>query len=74
MTDSIERFNGLLFEFINDLKRIEPNDKDILKVELLLHAINLKKEIVRSMEIKKSKKRIKVKFIKRQKKIGVKSI
>jgi|TARA_B100001113_G_scaffold90384_1_gene72346 hypothetical protein len=46
MTESIDRFNGLLFEFINDLKRIEPNDKDILKVELLLHAINLKKEIV----------------------------
>ena len=46
MTESIDRFNGLLFEFINDLKRIEPNDKDILKVELLLHAINLKKRLL----------------------------
>jgi len=46
MTESIERFNGLLFDFISDLKRIDPNDKDILKIELLLHAINFKKEIV----------------------------
>lgn len=46
MTESIERFNSLLFDFISDLKRIDPNDKDILKIELLLHAINFKKEIV----------------------------
>lgn len=42
----IDRFNTLILAFVKDLKRINPNDKDLVRVETFANAIHIKKDII----------------------------
>ena len=45
-SSSIEKFNRIIVDFVEDLKKFNNNDKDIIKIEIFLASIKIKKELV----------------------------
>jgi len=43
---TIDKFNNLVKEFVQDLKRINPKDKDIVKIELFLRTSLMKEDAI----------------------------
>lgn len=43
---TIDKFNNLVKEFVQDLKRIDPKDNDIVKIELFLRTSLMKEDAI----------------------------